>query len=355
MRDEGALLDVPDHLPASARAEEPADSAGRPQSGRELQPRVRTRCRPGSQDADVDPPLDRYRRSGGVASLLRADRHPSGDAGCGLRGRDCFAVRQRDSEAQQPGDVRAEARGRRLANLGVAYRPVGTVNPGTAERPPSRASRCSPSRLRRIVNWRRPSTNCGYSGCRRVRDRLVEAAEDLLEGVVVAFAVAARQVGEGRGAPACSSDGSLRMIWLGELRWPIHSSSGRSWFQITPALVPKISIWKRFLQPADTWLAVNAPRARSPRRNSTAPKSSVSMAISIVVVGLQRLAREGLDRRPWAACASCGRSPDRRTGLVMRSPVTCCDHVHPVRADVAHGAQRAVVLAMSMRQFQSVS
>ena len=46
------------------------------------------------------------------------------------------------------------------------------------------------------------------------------------------------------------------MIWFGELRWPIQSSSGRSWFQITPHFVPKISIWNRFLQPAFTWLTV---------------------------------------------------------------------------------------------------
>ena len=34
------------------------------------------------------------------------------------------------------------------------------------------------------------------------------------------------------------------------------------------------------LQPADTWLAVNAPRARSPRRSTAAPKSSLSMGTS---------------------------------------------------------------------------
>jgi hypothetical protein len=46
-------------------------------------------------------------------------------------------------------------------------------------------------------------------------------------------------------------------------------------------LVPKISMLSRFLQPADTWLAVNAPRVRSPMRNTTAPKSSVSIGTSV--------------------------------------------------------------------------
>src|SRR5579883_3303717 len=39
-----------------------------------------------------------------------------------------------------------------------------------------------------------------FGGRGRVEDRRVEAAEDLLEGVVVAFAVPAREIGVGAGA-----------------------------------------------------------------------------------------------------------------------------------------------------------
>ena len=69
----------------------------------------------------------------------------------------------------------------------------------------------------------------------------VEAAEYLLVRVVVALAVSAREIGVFRGL-RIEERGSLRRIWFGELRWPIQSSSGRSWFQITPHFVPKISI-----------------------------------------------------------------------------------------------------------------
>jgi nicotinate-nucleotide adenylyltransferase len=67
--------------------------------------------------------------------------------------------------------------------------------------------------------------------------RAVEAAEDLLEGVVVAFAVAAGQIGIGRAA-SLSRDGSLMMISLGVLRWPIHKLVGALLVPGHAALLP---------------------------------------------------------------------------------------------------------------------
>ena len=71
------------------------------------------------------------------------------------------------------------------------------------------------------------------------------------------------------------------MILLGSLRLPTQSSSGRSWFQLTPHLVPKMENSNRFLHPADTWLTVYAPRQRSPMCSITIPKSSVSISTSV--------------------------------------------------------------------------
>ena len=60
---------------------------------------------------------------------------------------------------------------------------------------------------------------------------------------------------------------------------------------IGPLLIPRdarISFRKspdlnRFLRPADIWLTVNDPRARSPSRISTAPKSSVVIGVAVVI------------------------------------------------------------------------
>ena len=99
---------------------------------------------------------------------------------------------------------------------------------------------------------------------------------------------------------------------------------------------------------------MNAPRARSPRCNITAPKSSVSIGTAFVIVRLQQFCRRMFRWTLWASCASCGRSCSSAHSAVICKPGKVLDHVHPVRADVAHRAQRAVVL-VSMRQFQSVS
>jgi hypothetical protein len=70
-------------------------------------------------------------------------------------------------------------------------------------------------------------------------------------------------------------------------------------FNVTAELlVPKTLRLRRFFHPAETWLAVNAPRARSPIWNRTEPKSSLSTATAIKRPAQRPNARRGCNTAP---------------------------------------------------------
>ncbi len=100
---------------------------------------------------------------------------------------------------------------------------------------------------------------------------------------------------------------------------------------------------RRFLRPAETWLAVIAPRARSPMRKITVPQSSVSTGVSTVSCGRRHLVGKGLDR----AARLLARPVKRlEVGAQRRNPQAghVLGHIEPVGPDIGHAARRASVL-----------
>src|ERR1035437_5979048 len=100
-------------------------------------------------------------------------------------------------------------------------------------------------------------------------------------------------------------------------------------------------MFRRFLRPAETWLAVKAPRARSPMRNATAPESSGSTGVSMESSGSGTL-------------TATARSLARLVGFVVGleigpprgvpHPRDVLGHVPPGRAEVCQAARRAAGL-----------
>ena len=123
---------------------------------------------------------------------------------------------------------------------------------------------------------------------------------------------------------------------LGSSRRPSHSSSWRSAFHASAASEPSISKWRQFLRPALTCETVNAPRAPPSKWTSTWPRSSVVIGASARSTSA---ALENVSTSPIGLC---------RTGIGVQVgahlddcwPVTNCDQIHPVRADVGDGSQR---------------
>ena len=116
------------------------------------------------------------------------------------------------------------------------------------------------------------------AGC---ADRRIEAAEDLLECVAVAFRMAAGQIGV-----ATRLGLEQRRIFEDDLVAGVAVAYPEF---VGPFLVPcgrglwcrKPRCCSRFLRPAETWLATTVPRVRVPMRKITAPKSSVSTGVSM--------------------------------------------------------------------------
>ena len=103
------------------------------------------------------------------------------------------------------------------------------------------------------------------------------------------------------------------MIWFGLLRWPIHNSSGRSWFQETPALRP-VNVDGEHILPAGRHLAHGECTARPIAQAQKHRAKIVGVDRNgFVIARLQRLARECLHRSFGLVAASDETSPDRRT------------------------------------------
>ena len=143
------------------------------------------------------------------------------------------------------------------------------------------------------------------------------------------------------------------MIWFGWLRWPIQNSSGRSWFQATLGF-GAVDFELETVLPAGRNLADGESAAGVVAQADEHGAEIVGVDGDFVVFGgAQIFSGEGFHRSVRALAGFVeGGEIGAQGGDALAGEVL--DHVHPMRSDIAHGAERAALFGLT-RQFQSVS